>query len=532
MMLDLYSHYLNIVRLTFADDARFSKAFKQACEHFINHLPHMSESLAIHAHYFLDRNCPESRTETIDVALDSIILLFNFIHDKDLFHRCYARLLASRIINFSSASDEAEMRMMKHLRQVCGFQYAMTLQRMYMDKNLSCDLSADFRRYVPNRQDAHQDDAFERKESGHLRRKSDSSIDFIETEGGRITPRTLSPRSLQSMRFIGLHDASPLQTMLSKRVFADKNKRYKGEHSTGSTPGSLRGTPMKQQPMFFAHAEDDMDVGQGSSDDVFSEAVAVAPPEIDFFAFVLTGGSWPYQPQTVSMNLPAPLTRCMQSFGVFYDAKFKRRRLAWLHELGHGEVLARGLDKVYTLSVSTYQMSILVLFNEHGSLTVEAIAQALDLDCPEVATALYPLLKAQVLVGAPGVVLLSQLTKQTAIRANDAFSRRGSRVAIQRKCDDDAPSGALSPRNLDPSRISPSVLNERKGAVEARIVWLMKQNGTMRHEKLIEGVLDHTRALNFVPPRDFVCEIIRNDIEKDFIELMEDGPNPLYRYQA
>jgi hypothetical protein len=39
--------------------------------------------------------------------------------------------------------------------------------------------------------------------------------------------------------------------------------RYKGEHSTGSTPGSLRGTPMKQQPMFFAHAEDDMDVGQG-----------------------------------------------------------------------------------------------------------------------------------------------------------------------------------------------------------------------------------------------------------------------------
>jgi hypothetical protein len=54
--------------------------------------------------------------------------------------------------------------------------------------------------------------------------------------------------------------------------------------------------------------------------------------------------------------------------------------------------------------------------------------------------------KYQVLVGAPGVVLLSQLTKQTAIRANDAFSRRGSRVAIQRKCDDDAPSGALSPR--------------------------------------------------------------------------------------
>lgn len=62
------------------------------------------------------------------MALDSIILLFNFIHDKDLFHRCYARLLAHRIISFSSVSDEAEKRMMRHLRTVCGYQYAMTFQ--------------------------------------------------------------------------------------------------------------------------------------------------------------------------------------------------------------------------------------------------------------------------------------------------------------------------------------------------------------------------------------------------------------------
>lgn len=62
------------------------------------------------------------------MALDSIILLFNFIHDKDLFHRCYARLLAHRIITFSSVSDDAEKRMMRHLRTVCGYQYAMTFQ--------------------------------------------------------------------------------------------------------------------------------------------------------------------------------------------------------------------------------------------------------------------------------------------------------------------------------------------------------------------------------------------------------------------
>jgi len=81
-------------------------------------------------------------------------------------------------------------------------------------------------------------------------------------------------------------------------------------------------------------------------------------------------------------------------------------------------------------------------------------------------------------------------------------------------------------------RISPTLLNERKSAVEARVVHLMKKAGTMRHDALVEGVLAHTRRMNFVPPVEFICEVIRGDIEKDFIELAEDGPNPLYRYQA
>jgi hypothetical protein len=60
MMLDLYAHYLNVVRVTFMDDARFSKAFKTACESFINHLSNMAESLAIHTHYFLDKCVQQS----------------------------------------------------------------------------------------------------------------------------------------------------------------------------------------------------------------------------------------------------------------------------------------------------------------------------------------------------------------------------------------------------------------------------------------------------------------------------------------
>ncbi len=602
MMLDLYSHYLTLVRVTFAEDTRFSKAFKTACEHFINHLPNMSESLAIHAHYFLDRNCPESRTESIDVALDSIILLFNFIQDKDLFHRSYARLLASRIINFSSVSDDAERRMMKHLMQVCGFQYAMTFQRMFMDKTLSVELSADFRKWErEQRQGVHAGTAMmmdvgdgnERggaggaggpggESPGHGRRKSDSAIEFVETETGHVTPKSVSPKLSHGMRFIGLHDASPLQQLLSKRVFADKSKKYKadllagggplGPSASSSTLASVRGNGYNTRGnSVFFFGDDEMESpvavaagggggpGAGSSGLPWSTSVLDAhhilqhagegEPEVEFFAFILTGGSWPYPTSGPLMELPGPLTRCVESFSAFYDAKFKRRRLTWLHDLGHGEVAfhvpplaaeggegAKALPRTYTLHVSTYQISLLLLFNARPAWTVEELLQGLDLDFAELVLCLYPLIKAQVLVApAPEneVALASQLTKQHSVQINDAFARRGSRLLIPRKCDEaELPSALDSPRSMDPGRISPTLLNERKSAIEARVVHLMKKAGTMRHDKLIEGVLEHTRRMNFLPPVDFICEVIRSDIDKDFLELAEDGPNPLYRYQA
>lgn len=38
-------------------------------------------------------------------------------------------------------------------------------------------------------------------------------------------------------------------------------------------------------------------------------ALSQGAADIDLFVFVLTGGSWPYQPQTCAINLPGPLAR-------------------------------------------------------------------------------------------------------------------------------------------------------------------------------------------------------------------------------
>jgi hypothetical protein len=237
--------------------------------------------------------------------------------------------------------------------------------------------------------------------SHHPRRKSDSVVDFVETGDGRVTPRSTSPKlhqvgppipssptssidrckhhqtpskhqtlqslvtphpnrdflrpwfeCVQGMRYIGLHDASPLQMLLAKRIFADKNKRYKtndhqhpsssasqagGASSAGSitgrtarsqvpTPSHLHPPPPPPPPhlslpsvcqYFFGEEEwDHLSAVPSGASGVLSTAGSEALggallvpgeealPEVGCFAFVLTGGSWPFETTNTVRPLP------------------------------------------------------------------------------------------------------------------------------------------------------------------------------------------------------------------------------------
>jgi cullin 1 len=59
---------------------------------------------------------------------------------QDIFHKYYAKLLSKRIIQLTSASNDAEERMLANMRRTSGFEYTSKLQRMFVDKQLSRDL--------------------------------------------------------------------------------------------------------------------------------------------------------------------------------------------------------------------------------------------------------------------------------------------------------------------------------------------------------------------------------------------------------
>jgi cullin 1 len=74
--------------------------------------------------------------------------VFKYIEDKDVFQKFYSRMLARRLVNSNSSSDDAETSMISKLKEACGFEYTNKLQRMFQDMQISGDLNKEFRAHL------------------------------------------------------------------------------------------------------------------------------------------------------------------------------------------------------------------------------------------------------------------------------------------------------------------------------------------------------------------------------------------------
>lgn len=69
------------------------------------------------------------------------MVVFKYIEDKDVFQKFYSKMLAKRLVQHMSASDDAEASMISKLKSACGFEYTSKLQRMFQDIGVSKDLN-------------------------------------------------------------------------------------------------------------------------------------------------------------------------------------------------------------------------------------------------------------------------------------------------------------------------------------------------------------------------------------------------------
>ena len=86
---------------------------------------------------------------------------------------------------------------------------------------------------------------------------------------------------------------------------------------------------------------------------------------VDFNVLVLTSGSWPLK-EPDQFTLPKQLEDCRECFTKYFMSSNQGRKLQWLTQQGisRGELKSGCFKKSYTLSASTLQMAILMLFNK------------------------------------------------------------------------------------------------------------------------------------------------------------------------
>lgn len=149
-LLDFKDKIDNIIAVCFQKSERFVSAMKESFEHFINQRQNKpAELIAKYVDYKLRAGNKEATEEELERLLDKIMVLFRFIHGKDMFEAFYKKDLAKRLIVGKSASVDAEKSMLSKLKQECGAAFTCKLEVMFKDMELSKDIMLNFKHHMP-----------------------------------------------------------------------------------------------------------------------------------------------------------------------------------------------------------------------------------------------------------------------------------------------------------------------------------------------------------------------------------------------
>ena len=165
-------------------------------------------------------------------------------------------------------------------------------------------------------------------------------------------------------------------------------------------------------------------------------------------------------------TLPQHIQGMCDAFKEFYLNKYNGRVLTWQTNLGNAEVKGN-FDTPHTLIVSTYQMVILLLFNESPTLAYEEIMDRTKIPESELKRHLISLAapKYKVLVKQPKG---KSIQKDHTFTFNTKYNPELMRVRIP------LVSSRAPSKQAKAAEVPKQVENDRKHLIEATIVRIMK----------------------------------------------------------
>lgn len=150
-LLDFKDKLDGIMADCFVGNEQFIVAMKEAFESFINIRQNKpAELIAKFVDSKLKAGNKEASEEELERLLDKIMVIFRFIHGKDVFEAFYKKDLARRLLVGKSASVDSEKSMLSKLKAECGAGFTSKLEGMFKDMELSKDINAAFRQHMDN----------------------------------------------------------------------------------------------------------------------------------------------------------------------------------------------------------------------------------------------------------------------------------------------------------------------------------------------------------------------------------------------
>nr|XP_061811648.1 cullin-2 isoform X2 [Nerophis lumbriciformis] len=241
---------------------------------------------------------------------------------------------------------------------------------------------------------------------------------------------------------------------------------------------------------------------------------------ISFQIYVLQAGAWPltHIPSS-TFAIPQELEKSVQMFELFYNQHFSGRKLTWLHYLCTGEVKLIYLSKPYVAMVTTYQMAVLLTFNNSQTVTYKELQDGTQMNEKELQKTIKSLLD---------VKMLNHNSEKEEIDIESTFSLNMSFVSKRTKFKITTAIQKDTPQEMEQTRSA--VDEDRKMYLQAAIVRIMKARKVLRHNALIQEVINQSKA-RFNPSISMIKKCIEVLIDKQYIERSQTSSDE-YSYIA
>ncbi|KAK7965174.1 Cullin-3 [Apiospora saccharicola] len=283
---------------------------------------------------------------------------------------------------------------------------------------------------------------------------------------------------------------------------------------------------------------------------------ATSNDQIGLAINVLGGNNWPKE--TVGrylgseqngpgINFPAEIKALQDSFYSFYSKDRTGRKLTWVASTGTAEIRSffpkvpgeksgpKSKDRRYELTVPTYGMAVLLLFNDlpdGESLSFEEIQERTNIpqtDMVNLMTSLSAIKNKRILSKDPNPS--GKAAPGDKFKFNNAFVSPTFKVKI----------GAVNVANQvendeERKETDHKTLESRKYCVDAAVVRIMKQRKELEHQQLVMEVIQQISG-QFKPDLSIIKSQITSLIDREYLERSEPGAGTgsgraSYRYLA